>query len=636
MKRYLKTLSRTEAQRIIIERAKRIEDEEYVAVIESIGRITSRPVYASDSNPAFLLSAMDGYAVDFSKTLSADLLNPIELEKHKDAYPVATGDPLPEGTNSVIMIEEIEEKESSIIIRKPSTLWQNVRVIGEDIVQGELILPRRHILRPFDVGLLLSVGITHIHVLRKPKLLIIPTGEEIIDPYSDSDKHWQKGRIFDFNSYVLSSLAEECGFSVFKEKIARTKEELERILEDNLDNFDACIINAGTSAGERDFTREVIESKGEVLFHGVRIMPGKPFLFGMIREKPIFGIPGYPVSAIFCFREFVLPYLEEVMGVRSDKKFTTKVKMFYKTPSKMGVEELIRVNLIKKGHSIYAIPLARGASLMSSLAYADGIVRIPEELEGIEEENEVDCELLINPEILDGRITIIGSHDILLSILRDLLREKDPRSELLSVACGSLSGIVAFKRGIADLVTTHIFDPEERAYNVPILKRLLGDKRWTLINLAKRSLGIVVRKGNPKGIKSIEDIALKRAKFINRQVGSGTRILFDLYLKEKGIQKESIDGYEKEESSHMKVGVMIKMGAADCGITTLTVARLFDLDFIPLAEEDFDLLVSEEILNDVSFRKLYDIISSSVFKDRLSSLGGYNLSETGQIKYVNG
>lgn len=634
--RYLRTLSRSQALKIILDTVKRMEDEELIPVAQSVGRITSRPVYAPSSNPAFLLSAMDGYAVDFSKTLNADVSNPVELEKKKEAHRVNTGDPLPDGANAVIMVEEVEEKEDSVIIRRPATLWQNVRVIGEDVVEGEMLLPQRHILGAFDVGLLLSVGIRYVHVLRKPKILIIPTGKELIDPYRDSERASERGHVIDFNSYVLSSLAEECGFFVLKERIARTKEDLERILDESLKDVDALLINAGTSAGEEDFTWEVIEKRGEVLFHGIRMMPGKPFLFGIIEGKPVFGIPGYPVSAIFSFREFLLPYYEELMGVKKDSTRITKVRMAYKTPSKMGVEELIRVNLLKKGESVYAMPLNRGASLISSIAYADGIVRIPEEIEGIEEDEEVDCEILVNPERLKRRVNIIGSHDLLLSILGEMLKEKEPNVELLSIACGSLSGIMAFRRGISDLVTTHILDAETRVYNIPILKKLLGDKNWTLINLAKRSLGIAVHKGNPKNIRSVEDIASKKAKFINRQAGSGTRILFDIYLSEKGISKDLIDGYEREESSHMKVGVMIKRGMADCGITTFTVAKIFDLDFIPLADEDFDLLVSHEVLNDESFQRLYDIICSKDFKEKLSSLGGYNVSETGKVKYVNG
>jgi len=635
MKRYLKTISRKEAQRIILEKAERIREEELIPSYQCTGRVTSRPVFGKISNPCAILSAMDGYAVNCAETQGADISNPLRLKKFDEAYPLNTGDPLPVGKDAVFMVEEVEERGDYIVIRKPAFLWQNVRMVGEDTIEGELILPQYHVIDPFDVGLLISSGVTHVHVLRRPNILIVPTGAELIDPYEEGRRIEKKGVLYDFNSYVLSSLAESIGFNVKRTKIAKNREEIEEILSLFLREVDACIINAGTSAGTEDFTEEVIRRKGEVILHGVSMMPGKPFLFGLIEGKPIFGIPGYPVSAAFCFREFVIPFFEKIYG-KSVERETMRVKMAYKAASKIGVEELLRVNLVSRGETVYAIPLPRGASLISSLSYADGVVRIPERVEGYEEDEEVTCELIKSKDYFENRLNVVGSHDICLSLLREMVKDVNPSLDFVSIHVGSLAGIMAFKKGITDLVTTHILDPEKKVYNIPILQSHVPDKRWRLINIAKRITGIAVRKGNPKNIKGVEDIAREGVKFVNRQFGSGTRVLFDTLLKEKGIEKERIDGYDREEPSHTRVGVLIKECVADCGITTFSVAKLFDLDFIPLAEEDFDLLVSEDFTKEKKFEIIYGIITSDDFKRRLEALGGYRTEETGRVKYVNG
>lgn len=634
MKRYLSTISRSEAQRIVFENTECIKDDELVAVSHSSGRITSRPVFAFISNPPYVLSAMDGYAVDYSQTLAADISKPLQLEKFREAVPVNTGDPLPQGKDAVIMIEEVEEKEQYISIRRPATLWQNVRMVGEDTVEGELLLPKYHKIDSYDIGLLLSCGITHVHVFRKPKLAIIPTGKELVDPYEEGERIKNRGLIIDFNSYVLCSFAQELGFEVKKTKIARSKKEIEELIDSLLDEVDAYLVIAGTSAGREDFTEEIIRKKGEVLFHGVSMMPGKPFLFGKILNKPVFGIPGYPVSAVLCFREFVIPFYEKLLFGDVKREFLA-VRMAYKIPSKMGVEELLRVSLIKKGEVFYALPLPRGASLISSLSFADGIVKIPENIEGFLEDEEVVCELIRDRSSLERRITMVGSHDLSLAIIREMVKEINPKMDLVSIPTGSLGGIIAIKKKIADIATTHIFDPEQKTYNLPTLKKYLPETSWRLLNVAKRLIGIAVKKGNPKGIRQLEDIARAGVKFVNRQYGSGTRILFDMLIKEKGIDKEKIDGYDREEPSHTRVGIMIKESVADCGITTYAVAKLFDLEFIPLAEEDFDIVVLEEFTKDERFELLYGIISSEEFKKRLDLLGGYNTEETGKLKYVN-
>lgn len=634
MKRYLETIKSEEAIRRVLHQARPIEDEEYLPAYACRGRITTRPVFAQRSNPSFLCSAMDGYATFFARTLEADLARPVSLTLGSDAFPVNTGDPLPHSADAVIMVEEVEKSDTQITIRKPTYLWQNVRMIGEDIIEGDMLFPANHKIRTLDTGMFLSAGITHVHVRRRPSVLIIPTGKELIDIYDNPSRDPETHRLVDFNSYLLVNMAEEIGFRAEKSKILITKKELSSTVHQASQEFDVIIINAGSSAGSEDFTEGVIRELGTLIFHGVSMMPGKPTLFGVVNSKPVFGIPGYPVSATTSFKIFLEPLCERLLSTTISKEFVSCITP-YKIPSRIGIEEILRVNLIDKGNQFYAFPLPRGASVYSSLANADGLVRVPENIEGFDEGEIIPCELLRNKSELNKRTHIIGSHDLSLGILRDMVKNRFPDQDLISTHVGSMSGIMAFRKGITDLCTTHVLDEKDRVYNINIVKKYVPDKKWLLVNIAKRTQGLIVQKGNPKSLSEIVDIAKNGVTFVNRQVGSGTRILLDAMLKEKGVPRDLIKGYEREESSHNAIAILVREGVADTGIAIHAAARAFSLGFIPLAEEDYDLLVTKEFSGTERFQSLLELIRSDEFKGRLHEVGGYNTEDTGKIKYVH-
>jgi len=634
-KRYLNTVRKEDALLKVLDAITPLTAEEAIPTVAAVGRITSRQVLARISNPPFTCSAMDGYAVDFEKTLSADLYNPVALTKDRDVTRVNTGDPVPSTANAVIMVEEIEDKGQTILIRKPVSLWQHVRMIGEDIIEGDALFPTGYRIRVMDVGLLIGAGIREVYVRKRPKLLIIPTGHELIDIVREPVESLKRGQLIDFNSYTLKSLAEELGFEASKAEIARNKDELRSILDKSCDEFDVIMINAGSSAGTEDFTEGVISQLGTVLFHGVAMMPGKPTLFGLVKGKPIFGIPGYPVSTVIAFKTFVEPVYEKLTSAAVTKKSITCVTP-YKLPSAVGVEEVVRVSLIERHGLYYAYPLARGASLFTSMAQADALIRIPQNVEGYLEGEQVVCELLRDKTDLRGRVHILGSHDFSLDVMRDIIKKSNPGIDLLSTHIGSLSGIIALQKGVVDLCTTHILDEKEKVYNIPVVKKYLGTRPALLINLAKRIQGLVVAKGNPKGVKSVSDLARSDIRFINRQAGSGTRILLDTMLAEQGIGRDSVRGYDREEFTHAAVGVLVKDGIADVGLAIHPIARLFGLDFIPLIEEEYDLLVTREFSEEKRFSVVMDAILSAEFARRLQELGGYKTDQTGKTKYVNG
>ncbi len=504
-KRYLTTISKEEAVKRITGVIGPLEGSEEIPVPACPGRVTSAPIFAARSNPPFTSAAMDGYAVPFEQTLDADLGSPVTLNRGEDAVLVNTGDPLPRTMNAVIMAEEVEEKGPEIVIRKPASLWQNVRLTGEDIIEGDMLFPANYRLGILDVGLLLAAGIRTLKAVKKPRLLIIPTGQELVDIYEQPDPQVTPDRLIDFNSYTLMALGREMGYDVTKTAIARDNEHLRAVLREYIPAQDVLVINAGSSAGTEDFTEGVIREFGELLFHGVAMMPGKPVMFGLIEGKPVFGIPGYPVSAAISFKTFLKVAYERLCSSSISERSVPCV-IPYKLPSTIGVEEVLRVRLMARKGSYYAYPLPRGAGVFSSLSRADALVTIPENVEGYNEGTVLPAHLLRPEDDLQHRLNIVGSHDLSLDVLRDMIKTRFPAMDLISAHVGSMSGINAMQKGIADLVTTHILDEQELVYNIPAIKRYLAGSPVLLVHITKRIQGLLVAKGNPHGITGVDDL----------------------------------------------------------------------------------------------------------------------------------
>ncbi len=606
---------------------------ETIKVIDSLGRISAEAVFARVSSPFFHSAAMDGYAVRFTDTFGANENHPVRLRIGERAYPVDTGDPMPEGFDAVIMIEDVhvvrKGNDEYIEIIEPVTPWQNVRTIGEDIVESELIIPENHRIRPVDIGAMLGGGHTEIKVRKKPVVSIIPTGDELIEP----GMPMRLGNIIEFNSRVLEGLVKEDRGEPIRYNIVPDDIELlkERIL-DAIERADLCIINAGSSAGSEDFTSSAINELGEVNVHGVGIKPGKPVILGIVRGKPVFGIPGYPVSMYITYNLFVRPLIYRLQGLSVPEPIRTKAVSSRNIPSSLGQDEFIRVKVGYVKDRIIATPVTRGAGVIMSLVRADGVVRIPSLSEGIGAGTEIEVELLRRPEELKNTVVCVGSHDNTIDILANFLRKKYPGFSLSSAHVGSMGGIIAIKGGEAHIAGTHLLDEDSGEYNIPFLKRFLPDVKLRLINLVYREQGLIVKKGNPKGIKGFEDLVREDIAFINRQRGSGTRLLTDKCLNERGIIPSSIKGYEKEEYTHMAVASAVLTGLADTGMGILAAARALNLDFIPVAKERYDLIIPIDFLELESLRAVLDIICNDEdFKRTVLSLGGYDCSDMGKI-----
>jgi len=608
---------------------------EEIPTENSLGRISSEPVFAKTSAPGYHSAAMDGVAVNAERTYGTTERNPMILELGKDAAWVNTGQVLPEEFDAVIMIEKVHQiDEDHIEIRAPAYPWQNIRKVGEDIIATQLLLPLNRKITPYDVGAMISAGVFSLKVWKKPKVIIIPTGTELVDHKSlRSPEGLGKGQIIESNSPMLAALVQECGaIPVVYDILPDREEDIRKALKRAVDSdASLVIINAGSSAGSKDYTVHAVRDMGEVLVHGVAMMPGKPTVLGIIGDKPVVGNPGYMVSAALSFQQFVRPLLYQLQGMKEPETKKIVAQPSRDIPSKLGIEEFLRVNIGRVGEKYIATPLPRAAGSITTLTKAEGVLRIPALSEGITQDEKVEVELLASEDEVRNTIVVIGSHDMTVDIIGDEVRRKGHEVRISSGNVGSLGGLIAIRKGICHMAGSHLLDTETGEYNISYIKKYLKGLKVSVFHLVLRDQGLIIAKGNPKDIKDITDLGRDDVTFVNRQAGSGTRILLDYKLALAGISPESIKGYEHEEFTHMAVAVDVLSGAADCGMGIFAAAKALDLDFIAVEQEQYDLIVPSSMLENRLLQVVLETIRSEDFRQRVRTLGGYDPSKSGEL-----
>ncbi|GAB5045953.1 molybdopterin biosynthesis protein [Thermodesulfovibrio sp. TK110] len=612
-------------------------DAEIVSVKSALGRVTAEPVFARFSSPYFHSAAMDGYAVRARDTFTATEREPVKLKIGVDAYWIETGDPLPDDFDAVIPVEDVNIKDGCIEIYASVPPYNDVRPIGEDIVATELIIPESHLVRAADIGAMLASGITEIKVRMRPVIGIIPTGSELIEAETIKERMPNPPELIEYNSAVLGSLINDAGAEAKIYPIVPDEEgKIKNAVLNALNECHIVLLNAGSGYGKEDFTYKVINELGEVIINGVAIKPGKPFIAGFIKEKAVLGIPGFPVSAFLCFDLFVKPLIELYLGVSTKKEEKLKAILSRQISSNIGIDEFVRVKVGRVGEKYVVTPMGRGAGLLMSVVRADGYIVIPRGSEGFSQGSEIPVYLWRSKEEIDNTVVCIGSHDNTLDVLYNFLRKRYPHVTLSSAHVGSMSGLIAIKKGEAHIAGTHLLDEATGEYNVPFIKKLLPEKKVVLINLVYRIQGFIVKKGNPKNIKGFEDLSRQDIVFINRQPGSGTRLLLDKHLKELGISPDTIKGYDRDEYTHMAVASAVLTGRADVGLGILSAAQALGLDFIPVTEERYDILIPQDFLELPIIQAVLKLIrEDGEFKKAVSLLGGYDIRDMGKIMYSN-
>ncbi len=633
---YLKMKTLEEARQLLFDTFQPTDppESEILSVPEAAGRVLAEAVYARLSSPGFHSAAMDGIAVSAENTFGAAESRPKQLTIGKDAFYVNTGHVLPKSTNAVIMIEHVQTVgENRVQIEAPVFPWQHVRKMGEDIVATELLFPRNHRITPYSIGALLSGGVFSVQVRKKPKVLIIPTGSELVDWRKTPIDALKPGQVLETNSVVLGKLVEAWGGRYERHEMIRDDlDAMTRILRDAcLSDADIVLTVGGSSAGTEDFIRAVIENIGEVLVHGVTMMPGKPVIIGAVNHKPVFGIPGYPVSAIVAYEQLAGPLISAMIGQPEPQRTVVSVEPIRKIPSKLGLEEFVRVKLGKVDERIVAIPLPRGAGCITTLTQADGIIRIPNHVEGIKENEPVQTELLRPLASIKNTIVAVGSHDNTLDVLADMVSYHHPGLTLSSSHVGSMGGLMAIKRGVCHLAGSHLLNTEDGSYNLSDIRRFLPGIPVKRVQLVFRDQGFMVSPGNPKGIRGVADLVRKDIRFVNRQSGSGTRILLDYRLKQLNLNPADISGYDIDEFTHMSVAAAVLGGTADMGLGIFAAARALNIDFIPVVTEQYDLIIPERFLDTENIQRLLTTIRTPDFKTRVEKLGGYHTERTGEV-----
>ena len=642
-KAYLNCLKRQDAQELWWQKLRESGffthlPMETVSVDAALGRVTAYSLYAKQSVPHYNSAAMDGIAVLAQDTFGAQEVEPkylkvISLDQTLEVgccYMVDTGDVLPAGTNAVIMIEDVHILDGMAEIIGATAPWQHVRIIGEDIVANELVIPEHHVIIPVDIAALLAAGLEEIEVIKKPKVGIIPTGDEIVA----TSQELKPGTILDVNSHMLAAAVKDWGGEA--DRIGIVKDNAQDIREAvwaSLQRNDMVIINAGTSAGRDDYTADVLAELGEVFVHGVAIKPGKPVILAICQGKPVIGLPGYPVSAMLTAELFVRDILIARQKLPQWKNHKTEVTLAKQVPSTIGVEEYIRVSVGNVQGKMVAAPISRGAGLISSLTKAHGIIHVEPSAAGLSTGTVVPVTLLRNFEP-QHTILSVGSHDLALELLGVFLRRKMNNVAVSCANVGSMGGIMAIRNQEAHMAGIHLLDDKTGLYNISYVENFLGNTPCHLVHLAMREQGLMIVPGNGKGITGLGDLVRSDISFINRQRGSGTRMLLDYELVKRDIDVKQISGYEKEVGTHMAVAASIAAGTADTGLGVRAAAAALGLDFIPIAEEQYDILLNFPE-HDERLQAIIDILRTAEFRQEVEALGGYDLKNAGQIIVIN-
>lgn len=642
-KAYLKCLQRQEAQELL--RQKLTEcgyftnlPTESVPVETALGRVTAHTIYAKQSVPHYNGAAMDGIAVNAQDTFGAletapkrlTLLPPGSSITPGCCCVVDTGDLMPPGTNAVIMIEDVYIIEGAAEIISAATPWQHVRVIGEDIVADEPVIPEYHVITPIDVAALLAAGLETVEVIKRPRVAVIPTGDEIVATRAEL----KPGAILDVNSYMLATAVSDWGGEPSRMPIVKdNKQEIKRAIFASLQVNDMVIVNAGTSAGRDDYTSEVLGELGEVLVHGVMMKPGKPTVLAVCQGKPVIGLPGYPVSAMLMAEVFARDVIYARQKLPKPELPKVEATLVKQVSSHIGVEEYVRVSVGNVRGKMVAAPLSRGAGLISSLSKAQGYFTIEPASAGFSAGTVVPVTMLrkSRPE---NTILAVGSHDLAVELLGVFLRRRLEDAFLSSANVGSMGGIMAIRNNEAHIAGIHMLDEQTGRYNVSFTEKYLANCTWQLVHMAMRQQGFMVLPGNPKGIEGFADLTKPDTTFVNRQRGSGTRMLLDYELRKAGINSSHIVGYEKEVGTHMAVAATVKAGAADTGLGVKAAAVALGLDFVPAAQEQYDLLLNFDA-DDPRLQAILEVLQSDEFRREVEGLGGYDLSDAGKLVAVS-
>jgi putative molybdopterin biosynthesis protein len=575
---------------------------ETVGLDESLGRVLGRDVAAPVDTPPFDRSVVDGFAVRAGDVAMASETQPVLLVLNGEtiacgtqptltvaagtATPIATGGPMPRGADAVVMVEYTgAHADGRLVVSRAVAPGQNVAFAGSDIARGETLLRGGTVIGAREIGMLAAVGLAEIPVWRKPRVAVISTGDELVEP----GKPLRPAAIYDSNGAIVAAALAENGCEPVRfGAIPDDSTLLERAMREAHATCDAVILSGGTSKGAGDLTYRLVNALGEpgIVAHGVALKPGKPLCLAVCAGKPVVILPGFPTSAMFTFHDIVAPVLRRLAGHPERAEVTMKARMAVRVPSDLGRTEFVMVALAETANGRAAYPIGKGSGSVTAFSQADGFVTIDALSEAMPADTLADV-TLFTPHLAVPDLVIMGSHCVGLDAVIARLGETGLTAR--SLALGSLGGLAALKRGECDLAPIHVLDPATNTYNRPLL-----GPGMALIPGWRRMQGLVFREGDARfagkgDIRAAVAAALADPDclMVNRNQGAGTRILIDGLL-----QGAKPPGYWNQPRSHNAVAAAVAQGRADWGIAIRQVAEANGLGFIPLGPEHYDFAVS--------------------------------------------
>jgi putative molybdopterin biosynthesis protein len=480
------------------------------------------------------------------------------------------------------------------------------------------VLRRGRLLTSREIAMLAAVGRDRLEVWRRPRVAVLSTGDEIVAPGAAA----RPGAVYDSNAAAIAAAVEELGGETVPFGIVPDDEAaLELTLRQALEQTDLVILSGGTSKGAGDVSYRAVARLGEpgVLVHGVALKPGKPLCLAVIGSKPVVVLPGFPTSAMFAFQEFAAPLIRAYGGRAAELAETVEARLAARVPSDLGRAEFVMVSLISMPggdpSALAAYPTAKSSGAVTAFAQADGFFAIPQLSDGCHAGARVTVRRL-GAGARAADLVVIGSHCTGLDHLLGRLEAEGMVVKALNV--GSMGGLAAAKRGECDVAGIHLLDPESGVYNLPFLNPTLD-----LIPGYRRMQGIVFQRGDARfegadsataGVAAA--LSDERSVMINRNPGSGTRILIDRLLA--GAQPA---GYWAQPKSHGAVAAAVAQGRADWGVAISPVAEFYDLGFLPLVTEHYDLVVPRARRDRAPVQRLIDLLTSEVGRELLRRLG---------------
>lgn len=634
-KQFLDVIDRDEAERRFHEAlCLKPLGSELVSLDQALSRVLAEDIQSPVDVPCFDRSNFDGFAVRAEDTYGATEESPRQLSLLDEviatavqptcevaagtAATIATGAMLPRGADAVVLVEHTDCEGDQLLVRKPVTSGFGVAFTGTDIGAGETVMRQGQRLTSRETGVLAAIGLDQVVLYRQPRVAIVSTGDEVIEP----GQPMEPARVYDSNARILSDAVRELGgipdyLGIVRDDVDELRPKLHQALNDH----DVILLSGGTSKGAGDLSYRVVEELKDpgIVAHGVALKPGKPICLAVSDSKPVVILPGFPTSAVFTFHEFVAPVIRTLAGRSRGRRRRTKAELAVKVTSVVGRTEYLLVGLVPKQgpestELLAAYPMGKGSGSVTTFSHADGFIAIDRHEEIVDAGQLVDVELL-GRDLEPADLIVIGSHCVGLDYLLSQLQRRGYRTKFLAV--GSTAGLAAAKRGECDVAGIHLLDPATERYNEPFLTEKLG-----LMRGYGRLQGIVFRPDDGRFQESSVESLMKsivadpEIRMVNRNAGSGTRILIDQLLGELRPV-----GYGVQTRSHNAVVAAVRQGRADWGVAIETVARGADIGFVPLSDEQYDFVVPKVREGRPAVRELRELLGDPELRRELRQRG---------------